>query len=69
MEEREVVVEGPAESFVSDSAIDLALFADRPEVQSALGVFVDTLDDCWYGQRATDHAHYQDCLARYERLK
>jgi hypothetical protein len=47
----------------------LALFADRPEVQSALGVFVDTLDDCWYGQRATDHAHYQDCLARYERLK
>jgi hypothetical protein len=32
-------------------------------------VFVDTLDDCWYGQRATDREHYQDCLARYESLQ
>jgi hypothetical protein len=47
----------------------LSLFADRPEVQSALRVFVDTLDDCWYGQRAANRARYQDCLARYEGLK
>jgi len=47
----------------------LSLFADRPEVQSALRVFVDTLDDCWYGQRTADRARYQDCLARYEGLK
>lgn len=46
----------------------LALFADRPEVNRDLRVFVDTLDDNWYGQRPTDEQRYADCLARYEGL-
>ncbi|HLJ95994.1 MAG TPA: DUF4129 domain-containing protein [Gemmataceae bacterium] len=47
----------------------LSLFADRPEVRSELAVFVDTLDDHWYGQRPTDEARYQECLALYQSLK
>jgi hypothetical protein len=47
----------------------LSLFADRPEIHSALGLFVDTLDDCWYGQRPTDQGRYQECLALYEGLR
>jgi hypothetical protein len=47
----------------------LSLFADRPDAHAALGVFVDTIDDCWYGQRPTDRARYQQCLAYYEGLK
>lgn len=46
----------------------LALFADRPEVNRDLRVFVDTLDANWYGQRPTDEQRYADCLARYEGL-
>jgi hypothetical protein len=47
----------------------LAFFADRPRVQSELAVFVDTLDEHWYGQHPTDQQHYESCLALYESLK
>jgi hypothetical protein len=47
----------------------LAFFADRPQVQSDLAVFVDTLDEHWYGQHPTDHQHYENCRALYESLK
>jgi hypothetical protein len=46
----------------------LALFADRPPVYTNLKVFVDTLDDNWYGQRPTERRRYEDCLNLYERL-
>jgi hypothetical protein len=46
----------------------LALFADRPPVHDQLKVFVDTLDDYWYGLRPTDRRHYEECLAIYEGL-
>lgn len=46
----------------------LARFADRPPVQERLSVFVDTLDDYWYGQRPTERRQYLDCLALYEQL-
>jgi hypothetical protein len=47
----------------------LALLADRPEIQSELAVFVDMLDDNWYGQQPTRSEQYEDCLALYESLK
>ena len=47
----------------------LSLFADRPDVYAALRVFVDTIDDCWYGQRPSNAARYRECLAYYEGLK
>jgi hypothetical protein len=47
----------------------LTLFADRPEVREELAVFVDTLDDHWYGQHPTDPAQYEKCLALYQSLK
>jgi len=47
----------------------LSLFADRPEVREELAVFVDTLDDRWYGQRPTDPGLYEKCLALYESLR
>ncbi len=46
----------------------LTLFHDRPAVQHDLKVFVDTLDDHWYGQRPTDRERYDNCLALYESL-
>ena len=46
----------------------LALFTDRPQVGRDLRVFVDVLDNNWYGQRPTDEPHYRECLALYERL-
>jgi hypothetical protein len=46
----------------------LALFAERPRVRTELRVFVDTLDDHWYGERPTDQARYEECLALYEDL-
>ena len=33
-----------------------------------LKVFVDTLDDHWYGQRATERERYENCLTLYESL-
>jgi hypothetical protein len=46
----------------------LGLFADRPPIQEGLRVFVDTLDDYWYGQRPTDSRQYEDCLNLYQEL-
>ena len=46
----------------------LALFAVRPVVQAERKVFVDTLDDHWYGQRPTDAHRYEECRGLYERL-
>src|SRR5439155_22300924 len=47
----------------------LALFAERPRVQAELKVFVDTLDDHWYGQQPTNERQYESCLALYEQLQ
>jgi hypothetical protein len=47
----------------------LELFADRPRVTDDLRVFVDTLDEHWYGQRPTDMDRYRECLSLYERLQ
>lgn len=47
----------------------LSLFADRPAVQAELAVFVQTLDDHWYGQQPTDEQHYRQCRDLYEALK
>lgn len=47
----------------------LASLADRPRVQADLKVFVDTLDDHWYGQHPTEERQYQSCLALYEHLQ
>lgn len=46
----------------------LGLFDDRPREHTALAVFVDTLDEHWYGQHPTDRTRYADCLALYEGL-
>jgi hypothetical protein len=46
----------------------LTLFAQRPRVSTELRVFVDTLDDHWYGERPTDQDRYERCLALYEDL-
>jgi hypothetical protein len=46
----------------------LAQFAQRSAVNAELKVFVDTLDDHWYGERPTDQARYEECLALYEDL-
>lgn len=46
----------------------LGLFADRPRIQDRLRIFVDTLDDFWYGQRPTDSRQYEDCLDLYQEL-
>jgi hypothetical protein len=44
----------------------LSLFADRPDLQSELQVFVDTLDENWYGQHPTERERYENCLRLYE---
>src|SRR5215831_4625874 len=46
----------------------LRLFDDRPDVGPGLRVFVDTLDDHWYGQRPADEGLYRHCLEAYEGL-
>jgi hypothetical protein len=46
----------------------LGLFADRPHIQDRLRVFVDTLDDYWYGQQPTVSRQYEDCLSLYQEL-
>jgi hypothetical protein len=47
----------------------LALFDDRPTVRSSLAVFVDTLDQHWYGQRPTAREQYEHCFRLYEGLR
>jgi hypothetical protein len=40
----------------------------RLPVREQLQVFVDLLDDHWYGQHPSDAAQYEQCLGLYERL-
>jgi hypothetical protein len=46
----------------------LRLFDDRPQVESDLRVFVDALDEHWYGLRPAAEEQYRACLQRYEHL-
>lgn len=46
----------------------LTLFHDRPTEQTTLTVFVDALDDHWYGQRPAERAEYDACVRLYEGL-
>jgi hypothetical protein len=46
----------------------LGLFDGRPAVQNDLRLFVDALDEHWYGQRPASAAEYQRCRAAYEGL-
>lgn len=44
----------------------LALFAERPPLQAGLRVFVDVLDDHWYGQRPSAQSQYAQCRRLYD---
>jgi hypothetical protein len=46
----------------------LGLFEDNPSLRDHLKVFVDILDDHWYGQQPTTSRRYQDCRALYETI-
>ncbi len=46
----------------------LGRFSDRPAVHRDLAVFVETLDDNWYGQRPTPPDQYQRCRERFDRI-
>jgi Domain of unknown function (DUF4129) len=46
----------------------LGRFADRPAVHRDLAVFVDTLDDNWYGQRPTPPEQYRQCRDRFDSI-
>ncbi len=46
----------------------LAGFADRPAVYHDLALFVDTLDDNWYGQQATPPEQYQRCRKIFDAI-
>jgi hypothetical protein len=46
----------------------LNLFRDRPQVRDFLRVFVDILDEHWYGQRPCERTQYESSLTVYERL-
>ena len=46
----------------------LGLFADRPAAYGQLKVFVDTLDEHWYGQQPSGQPQYEECLALYQGL-
>jgi hypothetical protein len=46
----------------------LGLFAERPQVHSELKVFVDALDQHWYGVRPANQERYDECLALYQSL-
>lgn len=47
----------------------LRLFSDRPVLHDKLSLFVDELDDNWYGLRATSREEFESCLAHYRRLQ
>lgn len=47
----------------------LATIGDRRELRRDLAVFVDLLDDNWYGQQATTREQYDDCEALYSTLQ
>jgi hypothetical protein len=46
----------------------LEFMNDRHQVRDALQIFVDILDDHWYGQQPCQRDQYESCLAEYERL-
>lgn len=46
----------------------LTLFHDRPTELSTLAVFVDVLDERWYGERPSEREQYEACLQLYEGL-
>src|SRR5262249_21351355 len=46
----------------------LSLFEHRPPLRESLGVFVDVLDDYWYGQRQAEPERYSECQALYQQL-
>lgn len=46
----------------------LELFDDRPPVRDQLRVFVDALDDHWYGQQPALREQYEQCAALFARL-
>jgi hypothetical protein len=46
----------------------LDLLGPRLPVRDQLRVFVDLLDDHWYGQHPCDAAQYEQCHDLYERL-
>src|SRR5207237_2702926 len=47
----------------------LDLVADQAEVRAGLSVFVEALDEHWYGQRPASPEQYRQCLALAERLR
>lgn len=46
----------------------LNLFTDRPVMAEGLQVFVDTLDEHWYGQHPTGEQEYRQCRGLFETL-
>ncbi len=46
----------------------LGQFTDRPDVSRDLAVFVDTLDENWYGQQPTPVEQYNRCRALFDRI-
>jgi hypothetical protein len=46
----------------------LSLFDQRPRLRESLGVFVDVLDNYWYGQRQAGPERYSECQALYQQL-
>jgi hypothetical protein len=46
----------------------LQVFEDRSGIHSQMNVFVDILDDHWYGQRSTEAREYESCRRLYEGL-
>jgi hypothetical protein len=46
----------------------LSLFEHRPPLRDSLGVFVDVLDNYWYGQRQAEPERYAECQALYQQL-
>ncbi len=46
----------------------LGLLDTDPPIRGELAVFVDTLDEHWYGQRPAGQDRFADCQSRYDRL-
>ncbi len=46
----------------------LALLDQRLPVREELGVFVEALDEHWYGQRPADRPQFDRCLTLYQQL-
>jgi hypothetical protein len=47
----------------------LSLFEGRVPMRSQLQVFVDALDEYWYGQRAVAQEQYERCRLLYEQMR